>query len=64
MNYRKAGDTKKFPEPYLEGNRGFYNRWKRSHLDIILKQDLSEKTYPGGTEIRSAHNWLTNFSLA
>jgi len=29
-----------FPEPYLEGNTLFYNRWKRSHLDIILKQDL------------------------
>jgi len=22
-----------------------------------------EKTYPDGTEIRSAHNWLANFSL-
>ena len=29
-----------FPEPYLEGETRFYNRWKRSHLDIILKQDL------------------------
>ncbi|ESP62483.1 ATPase [Smithella sp. ME-1] len=29
-----------FPEPYLEGNETYYNRWKRSHLDIILKQDL------------------------
>ena len=29
-----------FPEPYLEGNVRFYNRWKKSHLDIILKQDL------------------------
>lgn len=29
-----------FPEPYLEGDKIFYNRWKRSHLDIILKQDL------------------------
>lgn len=29
-----------FPEPYLEGSVRFYNRWKRSHLDIILKQDL------------------------
>ena len=33
-------DTGGFPEPYLEGNRRFYNRWKRSHLDIILKQDM------------------------
>ena len=29
-----------FPEPYWEGDVRFYNRWKRSHLDIILKQDL------------------------
>ena len=29
-----------FPEPYLEGDEIYYNRWKRSHLDIILKQDL------------------------
>ena len=31
-----------FPEPFLKGNHRFYNRWKRSHLDIILKQDLIE----------------------
>jgi len=29
-----------FPEPFLERNTRFYNRWKRSHLDIILKQDM------------------------
>jgi len=29
-----------FPEPYLEGDQTYYNRWKRSHLDVILKQDL------------------------
>ena len=29
-----------FPEPYLEGSKSFYNRWKRTHLDIILRQDL------------------------
>lgn len=33
-------DTGGFPEPYLKGNKRFYNRWKRSHLDIILKQDM------------------------
>lgn len=31
-----------FPEPYLEGTPEFYGRWKRSHLDIILKQDMIE----------------------
>ena len=29
-----------FPEPFLEGSQTFYNRWQRSHLDIILRQDL------------------------
>ena len=29
-----------FPEPFLNGSIQYYNRWKRSHLDIILKQDL------------------------
>ncbi len=29
-----------FPEPFLNGTSRFYNRWKKSHLDIILKQDL------------------------
>jgi uncharacterized protein len=29
-----------FPEPYLESDESYYNRWKRSHLDVILKQDL------------------------
>ncbi|MBU2430932.1 MAG: AAA family ATPase, partial [Proteobacteria bacterium] len=28
-----------FPEPFLTGTARFYNRWKKSHLDIILKQD-------------------------
>jgi predicted AAA+ superfamily ATPase len=29
-----------FPEPWLVGETQFYKRWKRSHLDIILRQDL------------------------
>ena len=33
-------ETGGFPEPYLRGNRTYYNRWKKTHLDIILKQDL------------------------
>jgi len=31
-----------FPEPFLNGTIRFYKRWKKSHLDIILKQDLIE----------------------
>lgn len=29
-----------FPEPFLEGTKSFYNLWKKTHLDIILRQDL------------------------
>lgn len=29
-----------FPEPFLDGSQIFYHRWKRTHLDIILRQDL------------------------
>jgi len=29
-----------FPEPFLNGSRRFYNRWKQSHSDLILKEDL------------------------
>jgi len=29
-----------FPEPFLEGDKIFYQRWRHTHLDIILRQDL------------------------
>ena len=29
-----------FPEPFLKGTDRFYARWRRSHIDIILRQDL------------------------
>ncbi len=29
-----------FPEPFLENDGTFYNRWRKTHLDIILRQDL------------------------
>jgi len=32
--------TGPFPEPFLKGSERFYNRWKKTHLDIILRQDL------------------------
>jgi len=38
----KLLETGGFPEPFLNGTNRFYNRWKKSHLDIILKQDLIE----------------------
>lgn len=29
-----------FPEPFLAQDETFYKRWRRSHLDIILRQDM------------------------
>jgi hypothetical protein len=29
-----------FPEPYFQGSEEFYKRWRKTHVDIILKQDL------------------------
>ena len=29
-----------FPEPFLKSKRAFYGKWKKSQLDIILRQDL------------------------
>ncbi len=29
-----------FPEPFLENDPIFYARWKKSHIDVILRQDL------------------------
>jgi predicted AAA+ superfamily ATPase len=29
-----------FPEPFLRGNETYYKRWRRPHIDVILRQDL------------------------
>ena len=31
-----------FPEPFLEGSPEFYHRWRKSHTDSVIKQDLVE----------------------
>jgi predicted AAA+ superfamily ATPase len=31
-----------FPEPFFNGDLSDYRRWRSSHLDVILKQDLLE----------------------
>jgi uncharacterized protein len=33
-----------FPEPFISGKESFYRRWKKTHLDIILRQDLIDLT--------------------
>jgi predicted AAA+ superfamily ATPase len=29
-----------FPEPFIKGTEQFHKRWRQSHIDIILRQDL------------------------
>lgn len=38
--YRALINVSGFPEPFLDGSEGFYSKWKRSHVDLILRQDL------------------------
>lgn len=38
--YKKLISVSGFPEPFLEGTDSFYTKWKKSHTDIILRQDL------------------------
>lgn len=33
-----------FPEPFLKGAQAYYNRWKRAHIDLILKEELLSLT--------------------
>ena len=44
INLEKGFDTlwhcSGFPEPFLEGSKVYYKRWRQSHIDIILRQDL------------------------
>lgn len=35
-----------FPEPLFDGRESFYNKWKKSHLDIILRQDMLDLESP------------------
>jgi len=38
--FQKLMEFSGFPEPYLESSETFYRRWRNTHLDIILRQDL------------------------
>ncbi|HEY8271016.1 MAG TPA: AAA family ATPase [Pseudobdellovibrionaceae bacterium] len=39
-NYRKLLLCGGFPEPFFEGSEKFYGLWKRTHTDLILRQDM------------------------
>ena len=40
--FEKLWEYGPFPEPFLKADPVFYRRWKASHLEIILKQDLQD----------------------
>ena len=45
-------------------NFSFFDKYFPGVKKVQLVKKLDrEKTYPTGTEIRSAHNWLADFSL-
>jgi len=49
----------------LSRNFSIFGKYFPGIKKIQIVKDLNrEKTYPDGTEIRSAHNWLANLSLA
>ncbi len=29
-----------FPEPFLKNDKSFYGKWKKTHLDMIIKEDI------------------------
>lgn len=39
-NYKRLIECSGFPEPFLEGTEKYYRIWRRTHLDLILRQDL------------------------
>ena len=40
--FERLNSCSGFPEPFTVGDETFYRRWRRSHLDIILRQDLMD----------------------
>ena len=39
-NYERLLALGGFPEPYFEGSQSYSNIWRRTHLDLILRQDI------------------------
>jgi len=41
----KLIDLGGFPEPYLKGNKSYAKRWRRTHIDTIVRQDLIDLSF-------------------
>ncbi len=42
QNFRQLMNFSGFPEPYLENSLAFYKKWRKTHLDVIVKDDIIE----------------------
>ncbi len=40
--FEKLWNLSGFPEPYLSGSEAEYKRWRKTHLDVMIRQDLPE----------------------
>lgn len=41
-NFEKLWKLSGFPEPFLSNSETEYKRWRKTHLDVIIRQDLPE----------------------
>lgn len=39
-NYKKLISLSGFPEPFFKNSERFYNLWRKTHSDLIIRQDL------------------------
>lgn len=39
-NFEKLFSLSGFPEPFLNGDEVFYKRWRKSHLETIVREDI------------------------
>lgn len=42
-NFNNLMELSGFPEPFFSDSQSYYRKWRRTHLDVILKQDLMEQ---------------------
>lgn len=41
-NFEQLINLSGFPEPFLAESKSFYHKWQKTHLDVIIKQDIVE----------------------
>lgn len=39
-NFTRLMSLSGFPEPFLENSLSFYKKWRKTHLDVIIKEDI------------------------